>query len=400
MANYDIVTVGGGLGGAALARAMAEKGARVLVLERETAFKDRVRGEGMTTWGAAEARELGIHELVRSSCGHDLPMWENYVGPMQVLQRDIAATTPQGLPTLAFYHPEMQRTVLEAAEKAGAEVRSGVRATGISPGVTPTVTVQRNGGPAETITARLIVGADGRNSPLRKWAQFEEHQNADRLFISGVLFDGSAAPDDTVRLVSDFERGRGTIIFPQGRGRVRSYMISRADEGLRLQGAADVPRFVEEAVTSGMPGEFFDGAVAAGPLATFNGADCWVEHPYREGVALMGDAAASSDPSWGQGLSLTLRDARVLRDALLANDDWDVAGHGYASEHDRYFGVVRTVEGWLTELFYDVGPAADERRGRALGLAAEDPTRQPDTMWSGPDHTVDETMRRRLFGED
>ena len=43
--TYDIITVGGGLGGAALAKAMAEHGARVLVVERETQFKDRVRGE-------------------------------------------------------------------------------------------------------------------------------------------------------------------------------------------------------------------------------------------------------------------------------------------------------------------------------------------------------------------
>ena len=40
-------TVGGGLGGASLAKAMAERGYRVPVLERETRFKDRVRGEQM-----------------------------------------------------------------------------------------------------------------------------------------------------------------------------------------------------------------------------------------------------------------------------------------------------------------------------------------------------------------
>lgn len=34
--SYDIVTVGGGLGGCALAKVMAEAGARVLVVERET----------------------------------------------------------------------------------------------------------------------------------------------------------------------------------------------------------------------------------------------------------------------------------------------------------------------------------------------------------------------------
>jgi flavin-dependent dehydrogenase len=42
---YDIVTIGGGLAGASLAKVMAERGVRVLVLERDTRFKDRVRGE-------------------------------------------------------------------------------------------------------------------------------------------------------------------------------------------------------------------------------------------------------------------------------------------------------------------------------------------------------------------
>jgi len=53
--EHDIILVGGGLAGAALARALAEAGIRVLVLERETAFKDRVRGEAMLGWGVAEA---------------------------------------------------------------------------------------------------------------------------------------------------------------------------------------------------------------------------------------------------------------------------------------------------------------------------------------------------------
>jgi 2-polyprenyl-6-methoxyphenol hydroxylase-like FAD-dependent oxidoreductase len=49
--GYDIITVGGGLGGAALAKAMAEHGTRVLVLERVQQFKDRVRGEQMHPLG-------------------------------------------------------------------------------------------------------------------------------------------------------------------------------------------------------------------------------------------------------------------------------------------------------------------------------------------------------------
>ncbi|MDP9237100.1 MAG: FAD-dependent monooxygenase [Chloroflexota bacterium] len=400
MSDYDIITIGGGLGGAALAKSMAERGARVLVLERETKFKDRVRGEGMTPWGAAEARELGIYDLIMSSCGHELPRWDNYIGPMQVLHREMPATTPQGLPTLAFYHPAMQETLLNAAESAGAELRRGVRAKAVTPGAEPKVTIESDGGKTEEASARLVVGVDGRGSLVRKWGGFTEHRDAERLRLSGLLFEDSAAPQDTVRLVSDFERGRAAIIFPQGGSRVRMYFACGVGEALRLQGDKDVPRFIDESVSSGMPQEYFEGARPTGPLATFDGADNWVEQPYRDGVALIGDAAAATDPSWGQGLALTLRDARTLRDALTSNDDWDDAGRAYAGEHDRYFHVLHTVEDWLTQFFYETGPEADARRGRAFPLMAEDPTRQPDALFSGPDHPITDTMRRRFFGEE
>jgi hypothetical protein len=61
-----------------------------------------------------------------------------------------------------------------------------------------------------------------------------------------------------------------------------------------------------------------------------------------------GDAAAASDPTWAQGLSLTLRDVRVLRDQLLMNDDWEAA-HAYATEHDQYYGALHRIEGWARE---------------------------------------------------
>ena len=49
---YDVITVGGGLAGSAVAKCLAENGYRALVLERERRFRDRVRGEQMriTNW--------------------------------------------------------------------------------------------------------------------------------------------------------------------------------------------------------------------------------------------------------------------------------------------------------------------------------------------------------------
>jgi hypothetical protein len=97
---------------------------------------------------------------------------------------------------------------------------------------------------------------------------------------------------------------------------------------------------------------------------------------------------------------MTLRDARVLRDKLLANGDWDAAGHAYAEDHDQYCRSVHDVVGWYTDIFLATGPEADARRGRAMPLIAQDPTRQPDLLFSGPDIPLGEGARRRFFGED
>ena len=62
--------------------------------------------------------------------------------------------------------------------------------------------------------------------------------------------------------------------------------------GYRLSGQKDLPRFIEESIRAGMPEEHYAKVKIAGPLATFDGAATWVEHPYNNGVALIGAAAA------------------------------------------------------------------------------------------------------------
>ena len=66
--DYDLVIVGGGLAGSSVGAAMVANGMRVLIIEREVEFRDRIRGEGMLPWGVAEARELGIYQPLLDSC--------------------------------------------------------------------------------------------------------------------------------------------------------------------------------------------------------------------------------------------------------------------------------------------------------------------------------------------
>ena len=57
VSSVDVVAVGGGVAGCALAAVLAEAGMAVLVLERETVFRDRVRGEWIPPWGVSELDE-------------------------------------------------------------------------------------------------------------------------------------------------------------------------------------------------------------------------------------------------------------------------------------------------------------------------------------------------------
>src|SRR5215467_11435138 len=258
---YDIAIVGGGLAGSALAKSMAEKGFRVIVLEREKEFRDRVRGEQMACWGVAEARELGIYEhLVNGACGQEVRWWETRLGSAILGRRDFLRSTPQRMPQFMFYYPSMQEILASAAQGAGVEYRKGITVSGLETGEPVTILFE-NGGQTERVSARLVVGADGRGSLMRKWGGFVVRRDPPRRLIAGVLFDqmfglsSEAAYFHLAPLI-----GRAVLLVPQGNGWVRAYLIYPHDARHRLQGIDDVPRFIDESKQVGVPAEFFAGA--------------------------------------------------------------------------------------------------------------------------------------------
>lgn len=396
--QFDLVIIGGGIGGSSLAKVMAEHGASVLVLEKEREFKDRVRGDAMAPWGVPEARQLGIDQLLRDTCGHELPWVQSFIQKAQLEHRHLNTTTRCQTAELAFFHPAMQEVLLQAAADAGATILRGAVAHELYPGGRPSIAFEHEGS-ARVADARVVVGADGRLSSTRRLGQFELKKDPEERFMAGVLLEGMPVRHDTSYAVIDPRRGQLVALFPQGNDRVRVYFSYPKAGRQRLQGEGDIPNLVEESIRAGAPAEWYVGVSVAGPLATIISDDHWVEHPYQDGVVLIGDAAAANDPMFGQGLSLTLRDVRVLSSHLTGTSDWDAACHAYAREHDGYYQLLHTFSHWFEELFYRTGLQADLTRARVFPLLAQDRTRVPDIFFSGPDQPLTEAVRQRMFGE-
>ncbi len=242
--TYDVAIAGGGLGGAALAKNMAEHGARVLVIEHERQFKDRVRGEAMFPWGYAEVQALGVADCLAEAGRHHLN-WFDLTS--RVTARTIARLSPartHQLPFLTCYHPAMQESLLKGAAAAGATVRRGAAVREVRPGTPPAMVVEEDGR-VETISARLVVGAGGRSCVARSSARFPVQRDLDDMMIAGILFENMPAAEDTLQGIYNFALGQLVVIAPQGGGRVRMYLCYHDATQPRFQGPSDLARFVE-----------------------------------------------------------------------------------------------------------------------------------------------------------
>jgi 2-polyprenyl-6-methoxyphenol hydroxylase-like FAD-dependent oxidoreductase len=397
---YDLVIIGGGLAGATLARAMSASGTSVLVLEAATEFKDRIWGDLLVPWGVSEAESLDLRGMLEGAGAVQIRWRDQYIGSEQTEHRDLIATTLTENPLLAFYNPRLQDIVLNAAQASGAEVRRGIIANSVLPGRHPRVEFFLPGGQEEEVDTRMVVVADGRNSRFRRLPGSKVQRETHTLCVAGVLLASVPLSPDTYCVFMNPQLGELVIWIPQGENRVQTYLIYWGEKKRRFKGAADVPRLLEAMEWTRRVGDYFASAVPIGPLATFEGADTWVEFPYASGVALLGDAAASNDPAWGQGLALALRGVRALKNSLLGNTDWDVSGKVYAYEQGSVYQSVRSVAGWSRELFLGQGAEADQRRARAFPLITKDPSRVPDVLISGPDAPLPPDARARFYGED
>ncbi len=395
----DIAVIGGGVAGSSAAAVLAQLGLGVVLIERETRFRDRVRGESIHPWGVREVRALRLLDVLHGAGAHELPLWAGYADRTPVGVGRYDSLGPDVPNELAIYHPAMQTALIEHAYQCGARVLRPARVTGFTRAPEPHLQVTTET-TSYDVHARLVIGADGRHSTVRRWIGARTVRAPVHHQVGGCLLDGVSLSDDTFHTAG--LEGGTVLIFPQGKGRVRSYIVGNEDVVAPLRGPTHVSDYIA-CCASIFPEGAFANARPAGPLAFFPNADVWADRLYDDHVVLIGDAAGANDPSGGHGLSLCFRDVREIRDQLRDEPDWDAAMQIYAAKRTTYYEVLRTCLEWLGKIQTEVGPEAEARRARVARAREIDPTRGGFARMdvTGPDGlVVDEAARRHYFGED
>jgi 2-polyprenyl-6-methoxyphenol hydroxylase-like FAD-dependent oxidoreductase len=296
-------------------------------------------------------------------------------------------------------HVVMQNTLLDHAGFCGAQILRGITDIRVSASPSPHVWYLGPEGEAE-VSTRLIVGADGRTSTVRRQLGLTLDEDPIDHLMSGLLMDNAHDwPADTISLgkVGDVSY----FVFPQGSGRVRAYVDYDIAQRGQYTGESGAKRLIA-ALTHGSlkDGASFHNAIPAGPCRAFPSQDAKVDTPCVAGAVLIGDAAGYSDPIWGQGLSSTFRDVRIVRDLLLASNAWTMETFDpYVSERRERQRRLRWETRYATALYGRFDPDSLAARERALDRMAQDQKYHGYIVagLAGPDRVPDEVFSQMYF---
>ncbi len=313
--NFDLLIVGGGMVGAALACGCAETGLSIGLVETRAPQRSWPAGEidlRVSALSRASQRllqQLGAWARIRelgASPYRKMRVWDGvYGGEIQfdsadLGEPDLGHIVENRVTQLALWEQlERHPAVRILCPAQGAELRrspSGFQ-------------LQLNDG--RQLNARLLVGADGRDSWVRKQAGIE---------VQGWAYDQEA-------IVANVEVSRsheetawqrflptGPLAFlPLQDGRcsiVWSVKTARARALMELEEAA-----FRQALQKAMESRL--GTIGAiGPRAAFSLRLQQAKHYVQPHLALVGDAAHAVHPLAGQGVNLGFLDVAALIEAL------------------------------------------------------------------------------------
>ena len=291
--RYDVIVVGAGPAGSTAAKTAAEKGLDVLLVEKRQEIGVPVRcGEGVSKtflkehmeiderWVCAEVKGSRIY----SPDGSMVEMGEEVSGKEVgfVIERKI-----------------FDRALAELAASAGAEVRVKTTVTGLifEDDFVKGVRLRHLGKECEVL-ADLVIGADGVESKVGRWAGIDTSlKPSDIETCAQYLMAGLDVDQEYCEfyLGSEVAPGGYAWVFPKGEGKANVGVgILGSNTGKFKPKPIDyLNRFVDKYFPEGkVVGMVVGGVPVSGGL----------EKITENGLVLIGDAARQSDPITGGGV--------------------------------------------------------------------------------------------------
>ncbi|MEX0875413.1 MAG: NAD(P)/FAD-dependent oxidoreductase [Actinomycetota bacterium] len=308
---YDAVIVGARCAGSPTAMLLARKGHRVLLVDRATFPSDTLSTHLIHPAGASALARWGLLDRVEASGAPLIRRYTFDFGPITISGRPQAVDGVDK--ALSPRRTKLDKLLLDAASDAGAEVREGffVDELVVEDGTVVGVRGRGEGGAPVTERARVVVGADGRNSQVAKLAGADRYNERPRL-LSWYYSYWSGLPVEGVEII---QRGdKGWAVWPTNDDlslvaiawSYAQFEQNRGDIEGSVQEAFDrEPPFADRVRAATREDRFFGGAIPN-----------FFRKPYGPGWALVGDAGYTKDPITAQGIGDAFRDAERCAEAL------------------------------------------------------------------------------------
>lgn len=371
--EFDIVVVGGGLNGAALACALARGPHSVALLEA------RPPGPPGEAWDSrVYAYSPGNVDWLRRLGGWDASVRAEAVRQMRIHGDAGGQLTfdalDAGLPELAWIAENNRvQAGLWRAARAAANVRPvAARAEAVSWHDRGRHSLHLQDG--DTLTARLLVAADGADSWLR--AQAGIGIRAEDYRHVGVV--ANFATEKPHRGIAyQWFRADGVLAWLPLPGRRMSMVWSTPPEHAEALKALSGEALAEKAAVAGghALGQLQCITAAAGFPLVRRRAEQWV----RPGLVLLGDAAHTVHPLAGQGVNLGFRDSRLLAEMLAGGGDPGEIGRltAYAARRMEDVAGMQFTTGGLKKLFARPDTLSQTLRNLGMNLVGDcDPLNQ------------------------
>jgi len=311
---FDVIVVGARCAGSPTAMLLARQGYRVLLVDRATFPSDTISTHFIWPPGVACLKRWGLLERVLAT---DYPV-------IRTIGLDLGEFQLIGDPPPFDGVGEMcapRRTVLDkllldAAAEAGAEVREGFTVTGLisSAGRVTGIRGRAQADAEIAEPARIVIGADGRNSFVAKAVGAPEYNARPVLTCACYAYWRDVTP----HVPAIHPRPRRVIVsFPTNDGLTLTPAIFPRDELPAVR--ASLERHLLDAL--GMVGDFaepFRRGARVERIRAMGDLPNFFRKPYGDGWALAGDAGYHKDPILAQGISDAFRSAEWLADAVHA----------------------------------------------------------------------------------